>query len=180
MTDALLYAGLVLVWGSTWIMVKFQIGVVPPEASVIYRFVIAAALMFAWAVMLRLPLRFSARDHLLIALQGALIFSTNFVLFYLGAADLTTGLMAVIFSTASIQTLLFSALLARRPPAVRVMLGAALGVAGISIVFWPELTGFELESGRQRDLVEARLPVRGVTARALGRHRQRQRPDQPR
>jgi len=95
MTDRLLYLAVVVIWGTTWIMIKFQIGVVPPEVSVAYRFAIAALLMFAWVVFRRLPLRFSLRDHLFIALQGVLIFSTNFVLFYLAAVTLATGLLAV-------------------------------------------------------------------------------------
>ena len=47
MTDGLLYLAVVVIWGTTWIMIKFQLGVVPPEVSVAYRFAIAAALMFA-------------------------------------------------------------------------------------------------------------------------------------
>ena len=66
MTGGLLYLGVVLIWGTTWIMISFQIGVVPPEASVAYRFAIASALMFAWAGLRGLPLRFSPRDHLFI------------------------------------------------------------------------------------------------------------------
>ncbi len=146
MSDALLYVVLVLIWGTTWIMVKFQLGVVPPEVSVVYRFAIASALVFAWAAARRLPLSFSLRDHLMIALQGALIFCTNFVLIYIAADGLTTGLIAVIFSTASIQTLLFSALLLRRWPAPRALAGAGLGVAGIAMVFWPELSGFSADA----------------------------------
>ena len=165
MTSILLYAAVVLVWGSTWIMIKFQLGVVPPEASVAYRFTIAAVLMFGWAVMRGLPLHFSLRDHLLIALQGALIFSTNFVLIYLGAADLTTGLIAVIFSTASIQTLLFSSLLLRRRPDARVVLGAVLGTLGIAIIFRPELAGFALDSGAGLGLL---LCVGGTASFSLG------------
>jgi drug/metabolite transporter (DMT)-like permease len=91
MLNSLLFAAVVLIWGSAWIMVKFQIGVVPPEVSVAYRMGSAAAIMFAWSLLRPKPRRLTGEDHLFMALQGALIFSTNFFLFYLAAATLTTG-----------------------------------------------------------------------------------------
>jgi len=146
MTTVLLFVGVVFIWGSTWLAVKFQVGNVPPEASVAYRMGIAAIFMFGWVLVRRLPLKFSLHAHLYMVLQGALIFSTNFFLFYHAAAYMTTGLIAVVFSTASAMTLLVNAILMRRSPSVRVLLGAALGVLGISIVFWPELARFSLAS----------------------------------
>jgi drug/metabolite transporter (DMT)-like permease len=165
MTGGLLYLAVVLIWGTTWIMISFQIGVVPPEVSVAYRFAIAAALMFAWAGLRGLPLRFRPRDHLFIALQGALLFCTNFVLFYLAALDLATGLLAVVFSTASIMTLLMSALRQRRRPPVRALLGAVLGSGGIALVFWPEVAGFTLASGAGLGLL---LSLGGTVSFSLG------------
>ena len=165
MTHALLYALLVLIWGSTWIMFKFQIGVVPAEVSVCYRFVIAAALMFGWALLRGLPLRFGPRDHLFLALQGATIFSTNFYLVYLAAAYLTTGLVAVVFSTASAMTMIVSMLVLRRLPALRGLLGAALGSLGIAVIFWPELADFSLDAGTGLGLL---LSLGGTASFSLG------------
>jgi len=165
MPTALLYAILVLVWGSTWIMVKLQLGVVPPEASIAYRFAMSAILMFGWAFMRGLPTRFAPRDHLFIALQGVLIFSTNFLLLYMGAAYITTGLVAVVFSTASALTMLFNAVLLGRRPALRVVLGAALGMVGIGIIFWPELVAFDLAAGAGLGLL---LCVGGTVSFSLG------------
>lgn len=165
MSTLLIYAALVLAWGTTWIMIKFQLGVVAPEVSVAYRFCIAAALMFGWAAARRLPLRFAPRDHLFIALQGALIFSTNFFLFYMAAEYLATGLLAVVFSTASAMTMLLNALLLRRAPAPLVLLGAGLGMAGITIIFWPALVDFAFESGAGLGLV---LSIAGTASFSLG------------
>lgn len=142
MINLLLYAIVVLVWGSSWLAIKYQLGVVPPEVSVIYRFCIAGSVMLAWVVMLRLPLQFSRRDHLFIALQGALIFCINYTLFYHAAAYLTTGLIAVIMSTAPIMTMLINAVLWRRGPSLQMLFGAVLGAVGIAIIFQPELAGF--------------------------------------
>jgi len=165
MTNILLYIAVVLIWGSSWIMVKFQLGVVPPEASILYRIGIAAMLMFGWAAVRRLPLRFSLQDHGVMALQGFLIFSTNFYLFYMAAAYLTTGLISVVFSTASAMTLLFISLLQRRPPPMRVLLGAALGILGIGIIFWPEVKGFSVQPGAGLGLL---LSIGGTASFSLG------------
>ena len=100
MVIVLLYAVIVLVWGTTWLAIKYQLGVVAPEISVLYRFAMAALVMFCWAWLRGDSLRFKLRDHGFLALMGAFIFSTNYVLFYIATAELTTGLIAVIFSTA--------------------------------------------------------------------------------
>lgn len=128
-------------------MIKFQIGIVEPELSVAYRFAIASACMFLWAWVLRLPLRFSPRDHLFIALQGILIFSMNFFLFYQATNLLTTGLIAVIFSTSSILTTVFNSLFLRRVPDTRLIAGTILGITGIGAIFWTELSSFSFGSG---------------------------------
>ena len=99
------------------------------------------------------------------ALQGALIFSTNFFLFYHAAAYLTTGLIAVIFSTASAFTLIVNAILARHWPDLRLVAGAGLGVLGICIIFGPELSQFSLASGSILGLI---LSIGGTLCFSLG------------
>lgn len=146
MVTVLLYLTVVLIWGSTWLGVRYQIGVVAPEVSVAYRIGIAAFLMFAWSQARGLQLRFTMREHLFMMLQGSLIFSTNFFLFYLAAERLATGLIAVIFSTASVMTILLNSLLLRRKPSWRFLLGAVLGAAGIGLIFSHELVEFSFQS----------------------------------
>lgn len=165
MTTVWLYTTVVLIWGSAWIMVKGQIGVVPAEVSVAYRIGIAAAIMFGWALFKKLPLRFSLKNHLFMIMQGALIFSTNFFLFYLATAHLTTGLIAVICSSASAMTILLNALLYRRKPSKPIFLGAVLGVAGIGIIFHRQLAEFSFQSGAGLGLL---LSLAGTFCFSLG------------
>lgn len=154
MSTILLYILVVLIWGSAWLAVKFQVGTVPVEISVAYRIGIAALCMFSWAILKGWRLRFPLAHHRYLALQGATIFSCNFIFFYLAATHLTTGLIAVLFSTASALTILINAALQRRWPESKVVLGAILGVIGIAIVFHPELAAFRLDSGAGRGLVQ--------------------------
>lgn len=165
MTNWVLYGIVVLTWGSAWIMVKFQLGVVPPEVSIAYRMGIAAMCMFGWAAWQRVSIRFTFREHLYLALQGALIFSCNFIFFYHAANYLTTGLIAVICSTATIWIMILNALLLRRPPALRVLSGALLGICGITIIFYPELAAISLGSNSGRGFM---LSMGGTLCFSLG------------
>jgi drug/metabolite transporter (DMT)-like permease len=165
MTTVLLYFTVVLIWGSTWLAVRYQLGVVAPEISVAYRIGTAALLMLFWSLARRLPLRFNRTDHLFMALQGALIFSTNFFLFYLAAGYLTTGLIAVIFSTASLMTITLNSLLTWRPPSPRFWLGALLGGIGISFIFSHELIELRLHSATMKGLL---LSLGGTLCFSLG------------
>ena len=168
MSVALLYGAVILIWGSSWIMIKFQLGVVSPEVSVAYRFALASVVMFAWALTYGLPLRFSLRNHACIALQGMLICSMNFYLLYSAGYFLTTGLIAVIFSTASALTLIINAALERTWPKPNVAVGVMLGILGIAIIFWPELTAIAAPNVAAETAAGLTLALAGTLSFALG------------
>ena len=142
----------VFVWGASWIAIKAQ-GTVDPELSVIYRFVLSAACMFLWCWAKSLPVKFSKRDHFFIALQGIFIFSTNFFLFYHASYYLTTGLVAVVFSTASAMTLIIRCLITRQWPKPLVAMGVLMGAIGIALIFWPEIEVLDMGSTAVKGLV---------------------------
>ena len=139
----LLYALTVLIWGTTWFAMIYQLGEVAPAASLTYRYLAAGALLLAGAWVAGRRVRLTRREHLWCAAQGALMFSVSYWFTYLAAAHLTTGIIALIFSAASAVTMLISAALARAMPPSRALLGAVLGMAGIGMVFWPEIAGVE-------------------------------------
>ena len=139
-----LYAVTVLIWGSTWLGIKFQLGVVDPLASVVYRFCLASVLLSAWCCLRGLKMRFTIRDHLFIALQGTCLFAVNYWLFYLAEVHLTSGIVAVMFSTIVFWNILNGRVFLKTPVRANVICGAGLGIVGIGLVFWPELSGFSL------------------------------------
>jgi len=147
MGNSLLYVITVLIWGSTWLAIKYQLGVVSPELSVAYRFFLASLLLFLYCMWKKLPLRFSARQHAFIALQGLLLFSANYILVYFAEGYVTSGLVAVIFSSIIILNVLFGAVLLGSPVRGRVVLGALVGIGGLALIFWHELAGFDLRGG---------------------------------
>jgi len=140
MIAVFLYATVVLIWGSTWLAVRYQIGPVSPEVSIAYRMGSAALLVFVLGLVRRLSFRYGLRQHGLMMLQGALLFSLNFFCFYLAAESIITGVIAVIFSTASVLTVILNCLLLRRLPTAPTAIGAMLGVLGVWLIFSGELS----------------------------------------
>jgi drug/metabolite transporter (DMT)-like permease len=155
MTNALLYAATVLIWGSTWFAVRLQLGVVPPELSVAYRFTLAGAILLAYCVLRGRPARLGWRAHGLIALQGLCLFCVNYVLFYNANAYLPSGLLAVAFSILLWFNVLNGAWFLGTPIRARVVSGGVVGFLGMCLLFWPEVRDFDLESGGLRGLLLA-------------------------
>jgi drug/metabolite transporter (DMT)-like permease len=146
MYNASLYLITVLIWGSTWLAIKFQLGVVSPELSIAYRFGLAASILLIFSVVRRLNLRFDLKTHGFFALQGLLLFSFNYVLVYLAEGYLTSGLVAIVFSLIIMMNVIFGAIFLHNPIRLRVVIGGIVGLLGLSLVFLPELTSFDLSS----------------------------------
>lgn len=139
-SDLLLYALVVFVWGTSWIALSLQAGPVAPEVSVLWRFAVACPIMFAWAWLAGRRLAFEGREHLTFFGLGVTLFSNNLVLFYHASLWIPSGLMAVVFSLASIFNVALGALLLRQPLDGRVLLAGVIGTTGIALMFLPEIT----------------------------------------
>lgn len=130
-----LYLIAILIWGSSWFVITFQIGVVHEAVSVFYRFILAAILMLAYCLVTKKQLRFSLGQHGFIALQGSFLFCLNYVLIYYGTAYISSGLVAVVFSTLVVWNIFNGAVFLKKPVKPLVLLGAMLGLVGIALVF---------------------------------------------
>ena len=133
-----LYAITVLIWGSTWYAIKLQLGVVEPQLSVAYRFALAAAVLMVWCIVKGKDMRYVRRDHLWMAAQGLFLFCANYAVFYLATGLLTTGLIAVVFSTIVGWNIFFGRLFFATPITPQMVVGATTGIGGLTLVFWPE------------------------------------------
>ena len=150
--SASLYLAAVLIWGSTWYAIKFQLGVVAAEVSLLYRFALAAAILLLFCLFTRRSLKYSARQHGFIALLGLFLFSTNYLIFYWATELLTSGIVALMFSTVILMNIINGALFMRMAVSARVIAGAALGIAGIAAIFWAEVSAVENTAGTWRGL----------------------------
>jgi drug/metabolite transporter (DMT)-like permease len=148
MRNVLLYTLTSLIWGSTWLAIKFQLGTVDPEMSIVYRFALAAALLIGYSLIRRLPMRFSSRQHLFIALQGLTLFSLNYIMVYIAELHITSGLVAIVFSLIIVFNVALAGIFLRDPIRPRVVIGGIFGIAGLAMVFWPELSTLDLSGNR--------------------------------
>ncbi len=139
MQNAVLFVATVLIWGATWIAIKMQVGSVPVLVSIFYRFVIAAlAVIGALAVSgkLAVPAR---RHHPWLVAQAVCLFSMNFVCFYNAAAFITSGLVSVIFSLATVYNTINGRVFFGDRITGRALVAAALGAAGLALLFGRDL-----------------------------------------
>ena len=165
MQSAAFYILTSLIWGSTWLVITFQLGVVAAEASIVYRFALAALLLMVYTLARRLPMRFTPRQHAFIALQGTFLFSLNYILVYLAEQNLTSGLVAIVFSMLILSNVVLGAVFLRNPIRPRVVLGGVIGVAGLALVFGPELAGFAQGGGWRLGLL---LSAAAVLSASVG------------
>ena len=140
--DYFLYAVMVFGWSTSWIMLKQQLGVVAPEVSPFWRYLAAALLMFSLSAVLKAA-ALAAHDHLRFLQLGLCLFSANFLLFYYAGSYGASGLLAVVFSTASLIIVLMVALISRQMLKWMHLLAAVIGISGVLLLYLPELRASE-------------------------------------
>lgn len=139
--DILLYATVVVTWGFAWIAIHFQVGVVPPDVSIVWRFLFAGLLMLGIAAIRKDRLVYSPRRHVTFVVLGLTLFSINFLSFYIAAETLPSGLLSIVFSLASLINVGLGALMLKAPIDRRVVAGGLLGVIGMTAMFYPQFAG---------------------------------------
>ena len=147
MSNTFLYLVTVLIWGSTWLAIEFQLGVVAPEVSVVYRYCLAALVLFIWCKIKGLSLSFKAKDHLWFMALGLFLFCLNYILAYRAQVHITSALAAIAFSMMLWINIVLSRLIFGTRAGARVLLGALLGIVGILILFAPQIETVSLDDG---------------------------------
>ena len=165
MKNFILFSASAIIWGSTWLAIKFQLGLVDPIISVSYRFILASFILLVFCRISGLNLKYNFKEHLFFALQGFFLFGINYWLVYLAEVHLPSGLVAVVFSMIIFFNIFNGAIFIGSPIRVRVIAGAALGIVGIGLVFKQELLSFSLSSDNSLALVIAGL---GALTASLG------------
>ncbi len=135
-----------LIWGCTWIIITFQLGTVDPLVSVSYRFIIGGAVLLLYALIRKLPLKFTWQQHLRALQQGVLLFGVNYWLVYLSEQTLTSGLVAVAFSSIVFFNIVFGAIFFKASINKRVVFGAVLGLIGTMLIYKAEFASFQASS----------------------------------
>lgn len=140
-----LFAIPALIWGSTFFVIKFQLGTVDPTWSVSYRFILAGIILLAFAKIRKQNLSFSSKQHLQMALQGALLFGFNYWLVYIAEQELISALVAIMFSCIIFLNVFFGKIFLKKIAERKVYIGALLGILGTILLFKQELIGLDSE-----------------------------------
>ena len=164
MLNFLLYAAAALIWGSTWLGIKLQLTQVPPVLSVGYRFCLASLILLIYCILRHKRLAFSRRDHLFMAIQGFSLFGLGYCMSYLATSYLTSGLVAVAYSTILMWNILNLRIFMGQAIAWRAFWGGILGLSGICIVFWDDLSAFTATRG----LIGLSMALVGAYLSSLG------------
>lgn len=165
MSNTLLYVITVLIWGSTWFAIEFQLGVVEPEISIVYRYGIASALLFAWCLLRGRRLRFEWRAHAWFAVLGTFLFCLNYILAYRAQIYITSAMCAIAFSTIVWMNILLARVFFGVRAGWRVLLGAGFGIVGIFVLFAPRIADVSLSDSV---LYGSLLAVLGALAASFG------------
>lgn len=134
-----LFAVCVLTWATTWHAVTYQVAAIPPEVGVGMRFGTAGALVLLVCGLLGRPVRFGARQHARLALQGAFMYGVAYLCVYEAERHVASGLVAVGYSASPLITGLGASRLFGIRVGRRFVAGGLLGIAGVALIFLPEL-----------------------------------------
>jgi drug/metabolite transporter (DMT)-like permease len=156
MTSAL-YALTVLIWGSTWLAIYFQLGEVAVNVSVFYRFALAALLLLPWMWWTGKLQKTDRSDHGFMILQGLCLFSLNFMCFYTATQYISSGLVAVVFSLATLYNAVNNRIFWKEQIPAKVVLAGIIGSSGLVLLFWPEFAGQQVSSDTVKGLLLAAL-----------------------
>jgi drug/metabolite transporter (DMT)-like permease len=156
-----------LIWGTTWFAITLQLGSVSPTWSIIYRFSIAAAAMFAWLAFTRRRIALTRAQHLAALGQGLFTFTLDYALVYAAEQRVPSAVVAITFAALSLCTLILFRLVLGRRASRLAWAGAAMGVIGVGFLFAEQLAGAQMAS---RAVIGLTCAVVGMLTAAIGNY----------
>lgn len=132
------FVAIVLMWSTSWILIKVQLGTVNPTWSVGWRFLMGGAFLLGWCKLKGHPLHIRASGWKFVLALAFLQFVLNFNFVYRAEQYLTSGIVAAAYALLMIPNALLAAIFLKRRPSGRFILGAALAVVGVVLLFSAE------------------------------------------
>ena len=139
LTTAVEFTVVTLTWGTTWLVIKGQLGVVPPVWSVAYRFIVAGVALTAVTVTTGRWRRPTAVAHGFALVVGLAQFAGNFNLVYAAETRLASGPVALVFALLVVPNTILGAIFLKTRITARFVGGASLGIAGLFVLFAHDL-----------------------------------------
>ncbi len=146
MSNVFLYFATVLIWGTTWIAINYQLGEVAHEASLCYRFGLAALILFIYCKVKKQSLRFNIKQHVQLFLFGITLFACNYYFLYNAQQYINSALTCIAFSLIMFFNIINARIWYKTKITTSVYLGGAVGILGIITLFWPQINDTTLGS----------------------------------
>jgi drug/metabolite transporter (DMT)-like permease len=129
-----------LFWGSTYLAIDIAVRTIPPALMCGVRFSIAGLVMLAACALTGRRIWYSARQIALAAVVGILLLMGGNLTLSWAELSVPSGLAALIVAITPLWFLVLdSLLLGHHRISWRGKAGLALGIAGLFVLFWPEL-----------------------------------------
>lgn len=154
-----------LIWGSTWLVIRDQLGTVPASWSVTYRFALAALGMFVLTAIMRQPLKIDRQMMLWTMLLGLLQFSLNFNLVYAAEHHITSGLVAVVFALLIVPNAILAKWWLGRAIGTSFIIGSAIASVGVAFLMTQEYRAAPV--GGEEVLIGLGLTLCGVISASI-------------
>jgi drug/metabolite transporter (DMT)-like permease len=148
-----------IIWGTTWIVIRDQLGPVPPTWSIVYRFGAGALAMFIYAALTKSRFQIGRQGHVFAAIFGFAQFVLNFNFVYRAEAFITSGLVAVLFAMLLVPNALLGRVFLKQPLSGRFLLGSLVAVIGVGMLIAQEI---------RADTASASATLLGVVFTLLG------------
>ena len=129
------FAIITLIWGSTWLVIKDQLTLVPAAWSVSYRFAIGGVAMLVWAALRGDALAIGARGIAFAALTGFAQFVLNFNLVYRAEQHITSGVVAVVFALLLVPNAILARIFLGQRMGQQLLGGSVVAIAGVALLF---------------------------------------------
>ncbi|WP_448662283.1 DMT family transporter [Sphingomonas sp. CJ20] len=129
------FALVTLIWGSTWLVIKDQIAVVPPSWSVSYRFAVAGVVMLIWAAIRGDGVRLGGRGIAFALTLGCAQFVLNFNFVYRAEGHITSGVVAIVYALLLVPNALLARVFLGQRMGGQLLLGSAVAMAGVALLF---------------------------------------------
>lgn len=161
--NAFLFFTTVMIWGTTWIAISFQVGATPVIVSVFYRFLLASVITTMVLLLLKKLSIPALRHHPFILIQSICLFSVNFICLYYATNYIPSGVVAVIFSLSTIFNAINSWLFFNERLSPKIMTSSLLGAIGLSL-----LLGKDIYTEMQNYGTNELTYIKGLSLATLG------------
>jgi drug/metabolite transporter (DMT)-like permease len=123
-----------VIWGITWIAIKYQIHSINGSAAVFYRFFCASLIMFALCFYNKENLNFNKSFHFRFISQGFFMFCLNFILTYWATSMASSALVALAFTSLIFFNMFGARIFFNTPFEKKVTYGAIISFLGMALI----------------------------------------------